>query len=359
MKVVIINDMLWGGGRERRIVQLVAGLNRLGVGDITLILLDDRVDYPEIFDLAVDVIKIGRKGRYDISVFPRIYQLLKQIRPDVINPWSFMSTFYAAPVSFLLGIPCLGAFVVDAKRPKMPTLNWISMRIGFLLCKKIVGNSHAGHAAYRTPLKKRLVIYNGFDEIRLTKIRALPHIPSGAVKIAMIGRLDRQKDYRTYIASLAILKSRGVPFQAYVAGQGEDYDSLKAYASRCCVDDIVFTGFLEDIDSFIASLDIGVLCTDSMFHAEGISNAILEMMAQAKPVVATRGGGTPEILTDGFNGFLVPPGDPRALADKIQHLADDASLRRTLGNNSAQTIRTNFGLSKMASEFLEAYHGCA
>ena len=102
MRIVIINDMLWGGGRERRIVQLISGLNDAGYNDIHLILLDDRIDYNQIYDLQVSITKIGRTSNKDFSVFKRLYSLLKEINPDIVNSWSFMSTFYAAPISRIL-----------------------------------------------------------------------------------------------------------------------------------------------------------------------------------------------------------------------------------------------------------------
>ncbi|WP_237155466.1 glycosyltransferase family 4 protein [Oryzibacter oryziterrae] len=357
MKIVIINDMLWGGGRERRIVQLIAGLNRLGVRDITLILLDDRVDYPEVYDLDVEVIKIDRSSNRDFSVFPKLHAILKKMGPCIVNPWSYMSVFYAAPVCAALRLPCLGAFVVDAKPARPISVNWIAMRMGFLLCKKIVGNSKAGHDAYGTPLQKRVVIHNGYDEARLKAV--VPASRTGsATRIAMIGRLDRQKDYRTYIDALAILKARGVDFEAFVAGQGADLEVLQAYAEAKCAGSVTFTGFIKNIDAFIAGIDIGALCTDPVFHAEGISNALMEMMAQGKPVVATDGGGTPEIIADGETGFLVPPHDPTALADKLELLCVNPGLRKVLGEASANTITTRFSLPRMASEFLQVYHDC-
>lgn len=357
MKLVIINDMLWGGGRERRIVQLIAGLNRISDLEITLILLDDRVDYPEVYDLKVDVIKIKRNGNRDFGVFSKIYWLLKKIRPDLVNPWSYMSTFYVAPVARALGIPCVGAFVVDAKAPNPFTVNWLGMKTGFWGCRQIIGNSVAGHEAYGTPQDKRVVIYNGFDEKRLTKIHAtssLDHCQT--TRIAMIGRLDRQKDYQTYFDSLSILRSRGVDFQAFVAGQGDQLDILREYAERTCGGHVQFMGFIGDIDNFISGIDIGVLCTDPKFHAEGISNSLLEMMAQGKPVVATDGGGTPEIVDDGVNGYLVQPYDATMLADRLQQLCVDRSMRRHLGINAAGTVATKFSLNNMATSFLRVFN---
>lgn len=360
MKIVIINDMLWGGGRERRIVQLIAGLNRLGLKQITLILLDDRIDYPEVHDLDVNIIKITRKNNRDLSVFPKLRSILSGIGPTLVNPWSYMSVFYAAPVCKLLGIPCLGAFVVDAKAPEAFSVKWFGMHTGFLGCEKIVGNSQAGHEAYGTPVHKRIVIYNGFDEQRLASLKVASEKSDGGnpVQIAMIGRLDRQKDYRTYFDALALLKSRDVRFKAYVAGQGDQLDTLKAYALDRCGDSVIFTGFIRNIDQFIASIDIGVLCTDPIFHAEGISNSILETMAQGRPVVATDGGGTPEIITHGHDGYLVPPRDPKALADRLQELCINGTRRKSLGVNAARTVETKFNLKNMAASFLQAYDDC-
>ena len=357
MKLVIINDMLWGGGRERRIVQLIAGLNRISDIEITLILLDDRIDYPEVYDLRVNIIKIKRNGNRDFSVFQKIHGFLKKIRPDLVNPWSYMSTFYVAPVARMLGIPCIGAFVVDAKAPNPLTVNWLGMKTGFWGCQQIVGNSIAGHEAYGTPKNKRIVIYNGFDEKRLARIGANPSSEGDqTVRIAMIGRLDRQKDYRTYLDSLSILRSRGVDFQAFVAGQGDQIDVLKEYAEQTCGGQVKFMGFIRDIDNFISSIDIGVLCTDPKYHAEGISNSLLETMAQGKPVVATDGGGTPEIVADGINGYLVKPYDAMMLADRLQQLCTDNDMRKYLGANSSETVATKFSLNNMATSFLRVFN---
>lgn len=355
--IVIINDMLYGGGRERRIVQLISGLNKLGINNITLILLDERVDYPEIFDLDVNVIRLVRRNNRDLSVFPKIYNILKDVGPCIVNPWSYMTIFYAAPICLVLRFPCLGAFVVDAKRPKTFSLNWLCMRLGFFSCRKIIGNSQAGHDAYGTPKPKQLVIYNGFNAARLMTLPSA-QVSTRQIQIAMIGRLDKQKDYHTFIDACSLLEDRRIDFQAFVVGQGEDWEKLQVYASMRCGNKITFTGFMKNIDQFIAGIDIGALCTDPVFHAEGISNALMEIMAQGKPVVATNDGGTPEIILDGHNGYLVPPRDAKALADKLQLLCRNPDLRKSMGSNAAETISTKFSLPRMALEFCEAYNGC-
>jgi glycosyltransferase involved in cell wall biosynthesis len=356
--IVIVNDMLWGGGRERRIVQLIAGLNEHGAGNITLVLLDDRVDYPEVFSLKVNVIKISRSSNRDLSVFGRLFRIIKSQGPCIVNPWSFMSVFYAAPLCLLARQPCVGSFVVDCKPPARFSINWFAMKIGFSLCKRIVSNSAAGHAAYSTPRDKRIVIHNGFDPARLKRAPS-PPAEKGSIVIAMIGRLDKQKDFRTYIDALTILQRQGVAFRAFLVGQGGDHEALKAYTAHRNLREVHITGFVSEIDAFISGVDIGVLCTDPAHHAEGISNALMEMMAQGKPVVATNDGGTPEIIRDGTNGILVPSRDAEALAGKLELLIRDERLRKRLGINAADTIATKFSLDEMATKFLQVYDDVA
>lgn len=216
--------MLWGGGRERRIVQLITGLNRLGVNQITLILLDDRVDYPEVYDLNVNVIKIKRKNSRDFSVFWKLFLILKNIKPDIVNPWSFMTVFYAAPVSLLLGSSCIGAFIVDSKSPHFFSINGVAKILGFLFCSKIVANSQAGHRAYRTPASKQVVIYNGFNETRLQNNHNSldkKYKNNTDLVVTMIGRVDPQKDYYTFIDALAILKEENTYSLLTLLGKGQ------------------------------------------------------------------------------------------------------------------------------------------
>lgn len=353
--IVIINDMLWGGGRERRIVQLIAGLNKKGISNITLVLLDDRVDYPEVFSLNVNVILISRSSNRDLSVFRKLYRIIRNQESCIVNAWSFMSVFYAAPMCLLARQPCIGSFVVDCKPPARFSINWFAMKIGFSLCRSVVSNSAAGHAAYATPRDKRIVIHNGFDPARLKRGTLLP-TGQGAIVIAMIGRLDKQKDFRTYIDALAIIQDKGVAVRAFIVGQGDDLEALKAYTAHRNLHNVQITGFVSEIDAFISGVDIGVLCTDPAHHAEGISNALMEMMAQGKPVVATNDGGTPEIIDDGSNGILVPPCDAEALAEKLHLLIRDDRLRKQLGANAAETIGTKFSLDQMAARFLQVYN---
>jgi glycosyltransferase involved in cell wall biosynthesis len=89
--------------------------------------------------------------------------------------------------------------------------------------------------------------------------------------------------------------------------------------------------------------------------AEGISNTILEAMASALPVVATRTGGNPELVEDGVTGALVPVGDPAALARALSTYADDPHVRDLQGKAGRRRATEEFGLERMAARYRRLY----
>jgi glycosyltransferase involved in cell wall biosynthesis len=361
MRILIINDMLWGGGRERRIVQLLSGLNEAGYNDVHLVLLDERIDYPQVFDLKVSITKIVRSSNTDISVFSKLYKIIKDLQPDIINSWSFMSTFYAAPIAKILGVSCVGSFIVDCNNPKLFSLNYFAKLVGFKLCSKIISNSNAGHLSYKTPKKKQEVIYNGFDKKRMHNLKAQSEffsefgISPFTRIISMAARFDNQKDFNTFIKSCQFLRKTRQDFVAFCIGQGDLLEETKSELNEKDREYIKFTGFRNDIESFTVNSEIGVLCTNPYHHGEGISNSILEYMAFAKPVIATKGGGTREIIEDNKNGFLIEPFDDKMLAAKINILLDDSELYLIMSVNAKDTVNKKFDLKRMTDHFIRIY----
>jgi glycosyltransferase involved in cell wall biosynthesis len=98
-------------------------------------------------------------------------------------------------------------------------------------------------------------------------------------------------------------------------------------------------------------MDIGVLAT----FTEGISNSILEYMALGKPVVATSGGGTNEIVIDLETGFLVDQSNPKEMADKLSILLDDSILRTKMGQKGKDRIHDTFSIEKMTGQYISEY----
>jgi glycosyltransferase involved in cell wall biosynthesis len=93
----------------------------------------------------------------------------------------------------------------------------------------------------------------------------------------------------------------------------------------------------------------------SASHAEGISNAIMEAMAARLPVVATAVGGSPELVREGVNGYLVPPGAPAALSRRILDLLASPQARRRMGERGRRIVATEFGVDQMRASYDALY----
>lgn len=127
-------------------------------------------------------------------------------------------------------------------------------------------------------------------------------------------------------------------------GDGETLEASKKLSAD--VGALKFLGKRKNVEEIVATFDIGVLST----FTEGISNSVMEYMALRKPVVATDGGGTRELVVDGETGFLVPPGNADSLAAKIEHLLDNPDTARHMGEAGEARLKREFSLTRMDEE---------
>ena len=114
---------------------------------------------------------------------------------------------------------------------------------------------------------------------------------------------------------------------------------------------VIFVGYQEDIQRYYEAMDLSVLASLS----EGFSITLLESMSYGLPVVATRVGGNPELVDDGRTGYLVPPKDDRALADRIVRLLRNRELRLQMGEEGRRRVESRFQMQNVANQYLEVY----
>ena len=172
------------------------------------------------------------------------------------------------------------------------------------------------------------IVPNGIDlsrfsgPVRPCALRGEYGIPSSAPLLGVVARLEPEKGHRHLIDAMpAILRAVPETWLA-VIGEGSEADALRDQAAALgsrVASRIVFTGRRDDVSALTSDLTLAVL--PSLREAQGIS--LLEAMARGVPVVASAVGGIPEVVTDGVDGRLVPPGDPAALADAIVELLLD------------------------------------
>lgn len=173
-------------------------------------------------------------------------------------------------------------------------------------------------AARTWPELRTHVVHNGVDvDLFSPPARG----PGGEeVNVLSVARLIPRKGHRFLLAAIAALRRDGVPVRLTLAGQGDAEPSLRRLAAELGISDAVsFLGFVsrDRIADVYRAAHVFVLPSEN----EGMSIALLEAMASSLPVVVTFVGGTAELVEDGANGFVVPFGEPAALAAAIGQLA--------------------------------------
>ena len=357
MKILFFIDCLTSGGKERRLTELMKALKLRGDIEFELAVMSNEIHYREVFDLDINIHYLIRSTKKDLSVFYKFYKICKKYNPDIVHCWDSMTAIYSIFPCKLLNIKLVNGMVVDApSKQNIFNKHWFRAKLTFPFSNIIIGNSKAGLAAYNVPKKKSFFIYNGFNferTINIIKsdfIREQLSINTKYV-IGMVASFSKYKDYKTYFntAQLLLRQRTDIIFLAI----GSDTDSIlsKNLIDNKYIEHFRLLGKKSGIESFINAMDICVLAT----FTEGISNSILEYMALGKPVIATAGGGTNEIVEDTKTGYLIGLSNPNELAEKIEILLNDTELRNKMGLAGQERIKEIFSISCMADKFISFY----
>jgi glycosyltransferase involved in cell wall biosynthesis len=358
MKLLSVIDTLGAGGKERRFTELMKALSHLALIEIKLVVMSNTIHYTEINDLGIETIRIIRKTRKDLSVFRQFKRLIVQEHPDAVHCWESMTAVYLAPVCRMTGCPLINGMVTNVPL-KWRILNhhWLRARLTFPFSNVIVSNSQAGLKAYMVPRRKGVVIYNGFDFSRLDGIREIGDVRhelciTTEYVVGMVASFCKQKDYPTFYRAAQKLLARRRDITFLAIGSGTDSSASVSLVDESEREYFRFLGKRSGVESYVNAMDVCVLAT----FTEGISNSVIEYMALGKPVVATIGGGTEELVKSGSTGFLVRPSDPKMLADKIEMLIDDVVLRKQVGNMGRERIENHFSIDRMVNDYLNLYN---
>lgn len=210
-----------------------------------------------------------------------------------------------------------------------------------------------GHPASRVD-----VITNGIDvgkapsQIESRRARLELSIPGDALVFGTAARLDPVKDLVTLIDAFAVVRAEVPAARLVIVGDGPEREALERRAAehgaRAA---IVFTGYRADVRSLLPACDVYVNSSIS----EGISLTILEAMAARLAVIATRVGGTPEVVNRDDSGLLVPARDPAALARAMLTLARDPGYRTRLASRGRKVVEARFTLDRMVDDYARVY----
>ena len=172
------------------------------------------------------------------------------------------------------------------------------------------------------------------------------------VVITHISNFRPVKRVQDLVAAMGMVVEEAEGARLLLVGDGPERHRIELLVEELGLGrNVLLTGYRRDIPHLLRCSDVLVLCSEM----ESSPLTLLEAMSSGLPVVTTEVGGIPEIVKDGGNGFLVPPGSPRELAERILELNSDSALRRRMGAAARRTVLERYTAEKVVPQYEEVY----
>jgi glycosyltransferase involved in cell wall biosynthesis len=365
---------LWAGA-EVQVFTLLEFLRRQPGVEVSAILLHDRELARRLRGLGLDVAVIDQTRLALPRLVYGLFEALRARRPDVVHAHRYKETILGTMAARALGIRAVVSTVHGfpseegyrgLARYKMQLNLWLERRVTDRHHRTVVAVSQDMAAALRRRLRVPVaLIPNGVPLPDGDPGGALPE--RGAVRAALgldaadvvlgtAGRLVPVKGLDTLLAAMGEVVAVAPRARLVILGDGPLMSALRGRASALGLDGRVrFAGHVPDVRPYLRAMDVFVLPS----YAEGLPMALLEAMAAALPVVATAVGGVPEVVRDGGEGLLVPPGAPAALAGALLRLVADPDSRAAMGARGRARVAEAFSIEATGPLYVALYRELA
>ena len=299
------------------------------------------------------------KGNHP-KIHLKIAGILYKLRPDIVHTYNITALEFQF-IAWLLRVPKRihaehgrDIFDIDGSNTKY---QWLRRILNPFIHTWIPVSKELKDwliEIVRISQDKVQLIYNGID---LDKFQPRSETTnSKLIRIGTVGRLAPVKDQCTLIQAIALLCEQAPhivdKLEVIIVGEGEMRQTLKNAIQENNLQNCVhLLGARMDVEQLLQTFDVFVLPS----LTEGIALTLLEAMANALPVVATKSGGTPELIAEHKNGRLFPVKASQALADILQDYIEKPQLRQQHGREGRKQVEQLFGLQKMADDYSMLY----
>lgn len=352
-------------GAEKVVLNLAANINsnKFNVALASFVYAPN--DTNELLEAAegknIKTFHINMKHHFDIMGIFRLRQLLKKYSPNILHCHAYKSNIYAFFAAIGLKVKiiatCHGWTAASFRVKVYEFLD--SVLLGFF--DKVIFVSDIT-AKQQRPIfissVKSDIIHNGIefnenvDDDRIDSIKKSVSRKDGNIIIGSVGRLSREKGYEDLLLAFSFLKKKHLKIKLLIIGEGKLKDYLVKVATHLKIgNDVVFTGFVNDVNNYLGAIDIFVLSS----YTEGMPIALLEAMYMSKPIVATAVGGVQKIIKDKVNGILVQPACPQKLAEKIELLITNKEMAVKIGREAKKEAKKKYSVGVMVSQYENLY----
>lgn len=356
------------GGAQRYVYDLAVGAKHAG-HDVSVLCGGEGLLVDKLKESGIRVISLPTLGRdisilHDLEAFLFILRTLKSEKPDVFHTNSSKMGGMGNLAARLAGIKTIiftshgWAFNEDRsliQKIILYKLVWFTIFLSHLtIC---VSEKTENDVEWMPFIKQKLVlIHNGIEAFPLMeRLKArnflVQNTASDELLVGTMAELHRIKGLDILLEAWSKFKqtSNGT---LIIMGTGEEKDNLQNMAQKLHISDsVVFKGYVDNAKSYLSGLDIFVLPSRS----ENLPYAILEAGLSKLPIIATRVGGIPEIITNGVSGKLIQRGDVDSIVENLILLSKDKDLRTKLGQAIYEKVTNDFSINKMLDATLKLY----
>ena len=285
----------------------------------------------------------------------RSYQSIKSIinkeRITIVHSHHRMAAFYAelvAPKSIVKIANAHNTFTDKKKLTQLSYRNTKIVAVGEMVKKNLT-------EYFSIPKEQICVIHNAVKsfEGNIVPIEVLYHEhEKGNILIGNIGRLSKQKGLPYFIEAAEITAKTHPEARFIIVGDGEEKEQLHAQVkTRELQDKVIFLGYRNDIQNVMSQLDFIVL--SSLW--EGLPLTPIEAYSAGKTVIGTAVDGTPEIIRNGVDGYLVKPRNPVQMAEKMNKLIEYPEMRKNMGLQAMKRYQDEFSFEKLSERYIAFY----
>ena len=353
------------GGLENVIVQLI---NRLPASEFehTVLSLTTISDFKNrITQPGVQFIELNKPPGHAVPLYPKIYRLLRQLRPDVLHTCN-LAALEVTPLAWLARVPLRvhAEHGWDAHDPHGANPRYRTLR---KLYKPFVSHyvtvsqdldTYLRHAI-GVPAGRHSLIANGVDTDAfspatgtLSAVPGCPFTPGQHWLVGTVGRLQTVKNQpllaRAFVQMVQDHPEAAARARLVIIGEGPLRQSVESILASAGLQHLAWlAGARDDVAAIMRTLN----CFALPSQAEGTSCTLQEAMASGLPVVATAVGGTPDLVEEGVTGYLVPSEDTNALAQALWRCYSEPKTSQTLGATARARALANFGLAGMVQRY--------
>lgn len=308
----------------------------------------------QVFDASM-------RGRFDLSVVARLMQRVRDRNIQLLHAHTPRSALVTSLLARRTGLPWVyhvhSPTARDSTRGFVNRINNVIEKISIRSCNRLVTVSRSLRREMLrcgVPRQRLAVVPNGVPAI--DPIDSDLRLHSSIWRIGMIALMRPRKGVEIALQAMRLIQQRRLPIQLELIGgfetelyQRQILQMVQAMKLDSCVR---WSGFTSDVPSAIRRLD--ALLLPSLF-GEGMPMVVLEALAAAVPVVATRVEGTPEVIRDGIEGYLAAAGDAASLCDKLVQLTSDRTAWAAMSQCAMQRHRAGFSDQHMAGRLAAVY----